>query len=76
MVGYLTGMTQTPLTASVIVLEMAAAHEMILPIMAAALLAMGSSRTVCRESIYEALAHQFEVQQPLPGKNTEQPPSR
>lgn len=63
MVGYLTGMTQTPLTASVIVLEMAAAHEMILPIMATALLAMGSSRSVCRTSIYEALALQFEVKQ-------------
>jgi hypothetical protein len=34
-------------------------HDMLLPVMAAALIAHGTSRLVCREGIYHALSHGF-----------------
>ena len=59
MVGYFTGVVQTPLTASVIVMEMVNDQSMVLPIMAAAFIALGASKLVCRAPIYWALAEEF-----------------
>ena len=48
-------MTQTPLTAAVIVSEMTLDQRMILPLMAASLIAAGIARLVWRDSLYQAL---------------------
>lgn len=59
MVGYFTGVVQTPLTASVIVMEMVNDQSMVFPIMAAAFIALGASKLVCRTPIYWSLAEEF-----------------
>ncbi|MGB9428888.1 MAG: chloride channel protein [Gammaproteobacteria bacterium] len=59
MVSYFTGVVQTPLTAAVIVMEMVNDQAMILPILAAALIALGASKLVCRQPVYWALAEEF-----------------
>lgn len=56
MAAYLAGVTQAPLTAAVISMELTANHQMILPIMAACLLARATSSLVCRTPVYRALA--------------------
>jgi len=59
MVAYFAGVVQAPITAFVIVMEMTDNHEMVLPLMAAALIAHGTSRLVCRHALYRALAETF-----------------
>lgn len=59
MVAYFTGVVQTPITAFVIVMEMTNNHTMLLPLMATAFIAYGSSKLVCREPIYRTLAQGF-----------------
>ena len=59
MVGYFTGVVQTPITAFIIVMEMSDTPSMILPLMATALLAKGVSQLVCPTPIYQALADAF-----------------
>lgn len=59
MVGYFAGVTQAPITAFVIVMEMTDNHEMILPLMATALVAKASSKLVCPESLFHAMAKSF-----------------
>ncbi len=56
MVAFLAGMTQTPITSFVIVMEMTANHHMLLPLMAAAVIAHGISRSVSPVPLYQALA--------------------
>ncbi|MFP5305090.1 MAG: chloride channel protein [Gammaproteobacteria bacterium] len=55
MSAYFAGVTQTPLTAAVIVSEMTLDQRMILPLMAASLLAAGIARLIWRDSLYRAL---------------------
>jgi H+/Cl- antiporter ClcA len=59
MVGYFTGVVQTPITALIIVMEMTANSSMLMPLMATALIAKGVSRLVSPLSIYEALAEAY-----------------
>ena len=59
MVAYFTGVTQAPLTSFVIVMEMTDNHNLILPLMATALIAHGMSRIICHEPLYKALAERF-----------------
>lgn len=59
MVSYLTGVVQTPITSFVIVSEMTENHRMIIPLMLAALIADAVSKSICKESIYHALARVF-----------------
>jgi len=59
MVAYFTGVVQTPITAFVIVMEMTDNHTMLLPLMATAFIAYGSSKLVCHEPIYRSLAQGF-----------------
>ncbi|MDE2197100.1 MAG: chloride channel protein [Gammaproteobacteria bacterium] len=66
MVGYFTGVVQTPLTASVIVMEMVNDHSMVFPIMLAAFIALGTSKLVCRKPVYWALAEDFLTQSDKP----------
>lgn len=59
MVSYFTGVVQAPITAFVIVEEMTGNHDMLIPLMAAAWIANGASRIVCREGVYHALSKRF-----------------
>ena len=59
MVGYFTGVAQTPLTALIIVMEMTDNSSMLLPLMATALIAKGVSRLVCPRPIYMAMAEAY-----------------
>jgi H+/Cl- antiporter ClcA len=59
MVSYFAGVVQAPITAFVIVTEMSDNHAMVVPLMAAALIAYATSRLVCHEGIYHALAKGF-----------------
>jgi H+/Cl- antiporter ClcA len=56
MVSYLAGAVQTPITSFVIVSEMTENHALIIPLMLAALIADGLSKTVCPGSLYHSLA--------------------
>jgi H+/Cl- antiporter ClcA len=59
MVSYFAGVVQAPITAFVIVTEMTDNHNMVVPLMAAAFIAHATSRIVCEEGIYHALAKGF-----------------
>jgi H+/Cl- antiporter ClcA len=59
MVSYFAGVVQAPITAFVIVTEMTDNHAMVVPLMAAALIAHATSRLICEEGIYHALAKSF-----------------
>lgn len=59
MVAYFSGVIQAPLTAMIIVLEMTASQNMILPIMICAFVASGISKVVCPNSLYQVLALNF-----------------
>lgn len=59
MVAYFAGVTQAPITAFVIVIEMTENHEMILPLMAAAFIAKLCSRLVCPTPLFHTLAKNF-----------------
>jgi H+/Cl- antiporter ClcA len=59
MVSYFAGVTQAPITAFVIVMEMTDNHEMILPLMAASFIANVCSLLVCPNPLYHTLAQQF-----------------
>ena len=59
MVGYFAGVVQSPLTATVIVMEMTDNQHLTVPLLATAYLALGASRLVCRRSLYGVLARRF-----------------
>jgi H+/Cl- antiporter ClcA len=59
MVSYFAGVVQAPITAFVIVTEMTDNHNMVVPLMAAAMIAYACSRLVCEEGVYHALAQGF-----------------
>ncbi|MDD5058843.1 MAG: chloride channel protein [Sideroxydans sp.] len=59
MVAYFAGVTQAPITAFVIVMEMTDNHDMILPLMAAAFIAKACSRLVCPTPLFLTMANNF-----------------
>ena len=59
MVAYFAGVVQAPITAFVIVTEMTDNHAMVVPLMATALIAYATSRSICGEGVYHALAKGF-----------------
>ena len=59
MVAYFAGVVQSPITCAVIMVEMAGARYMTLPLLATAVMAYQCSRLICRTAIYEALADMF-----------------
>ena len=59
MVGYFTGVVQTPITAFVIVMEMTGSSSMLMPLIATALIAKSVSHLVCPTPIYQALADAY-----------------
>ncbi|WP_052969570.1 chloride channel protein [Pseudomonas sp. 21] len=60
MSAYLAGVTRTPLTATVITVEMSHSPDMLIPILAATLLASGVSARLNPLPIYHALARQMQ----------------
>ncbi len=68
MTAYFTGVVQTPITAVVIITEMTGNQELLLPIMATALIADGMSKLVNPQPVYRALAEDF-IRGIQPGKN-------
>ena len=61
MVSYFAGVVQAPITAFVIVIEMTDNHAMVMPLMAAALIAYAASRADLPEGLYHALSKSFLV---------------
>jgi len=59
MVAYFAGVTQAPITAFVIVIEMTDSHEMILPMMTAAFIAKICSKLICPTPLFHTLAKNF-----------------
>lgn len=60
MCGYLAGVTQAPLTAFVIVMEMTSGHQILVPLMITAALATASSKLIS-PPLYRALAEKYEA---------------
>lgn len=56
MAAYLSGVTQSPLTSTVISMELTANQAMVIPILATCLLARAASGLVCRTPVYRAFA--------------------
>ncbi len=80
MAGFLAAVTQAPLTAFIIVMEMVDGRALVLSLMATAMVASGVSRLLC-VPLYSALA-QLQLQRlpekksdPAPGKTPEKVPS-
>jgi H+/Cl- antiporter ClcA len=61
MVGFLTGVTQTPFTSFVLVLEMTDRHSSIFYLMIAAVAAHSVSKLISHESFYEIASKNFQV---------------
>lgn len=59
MVAYFTGVVRAPITGFVIVSEMSGDHSMLVPLMAAALIADGVARLINPEGVYHMLAKRF-----------------
>jgi len=70
MVAYFAGVTQAPITAFVIVMEMTDNHEMLLPLMAAALIAKFCSRLICPTPIFHTMSQNF-ISKPATDASTE-----
>jgi H+/Cl- antiporter ClcA len=71
MVAYFAGVTQAPITAFVIVMEMTDNHEMLLPLMAAAFIATFCSKLVCPSALFHTMAHNF-ISRPVAKIETEE----
>ena len=59
MAAYFTGVVQTPLTAVIIIMEMTDNQNILLPVMAVALIADGISKLINPQPIYRALAEDY-----------------
>ena len=59
MAAYFSGVVQAPITSFVIIGEMSGADGMVIPLMLAAVIAYGVSKSFQRESLYHALATEF-----------------
>ncbi len=59
MVGYFSGVVQSPLTAFVVVMELTNNQDMLLALMATSFIAYGTSQLVCPQPLYQTLAKSF-----------------
>ena len=59
MTAYFSGMLQSPLTSFVIVMEMTNSHEILIPLMATAFLASGTSKLINPRPLYLALCDAY-----------------
>lgn len=61
MTAYFSGMLQAPLTSFVIVMEMTNSHEIMIPLMATAFLASGTSKLIHSVPLYLALCETYRL---------------
>jgi H+/Cl- antiporter ClcA len=77
MAGYLSGVTQAPLTSAIISMELTDNREMVIPILAVCLLARAASSLVVRTPVYKVLANrlvdEFEQTESDGGRNENHP---
>ncbi len=59
MVGYFSGMLQSPITSFVLIMEITDAHEISIPLMATAFIAAGTSKMICQVPLYRALCDAY-----------------
>ena len=59
MVAYFSGMLQSPITSFVLVMEITATHEMLIPLMVASFIATGTSKLVCPKPLYQQLSEAY-----------------
>ena len=59
MTAYFTGVVRSPLTSTVIVMEMTDSHSMLVALLTTAIIADGVASLVCRERIYHGLSRPF-----------------
>jgi len=59
MIAYFSGVVQSPLTAFVVVIEMTAERDLILPLLATSFIAFGASHLVSPQPLYHTLAQAF-----------------
>lgn len=59
MTGYFAGMLQAPLTSFVVIMEMTNSHDILLPMMATAFIANGTSKLICPLSLYQGLTETY-----------------
>ena len=59
MVGFLTGVTRTPFTSAILVLEMTDRHNVILHLMVAGMVANIAAYFIDRHSFYDHLKHKY-----------------
>jgi H+/Cl- antiporter ClcA len=74
MIGFLTGVTRTPFTSFILVLEMTDRHSAIFPMMLAALAALWTSHLVDPHSFYEHVKHKY-IPKPAPPPPPATPPA-
>ncbi|MFA6542561.1 MAG: chloride channel protein, partial [Bacteroidota bacterium] len=59
MIAFLTGVTHSPFTSSILVLEMTDRHAAIFPMMLAGLIANVAAKAVSEKSFYDSLKENF-----------------
>ncbi len=59
MAAYLSGVTRAPVTSFIIMMEMTDSHHMLLPLMAASVIASAASKLISPLSLYHALSQKF-----------------
>ncbi len=65
MTAYFSGMLQSPLTSFVIVMEMTGSHEILIPLMATAFFATGTSKLINPLPLYRALCNAYQTPKKL-----------
>lgn len=61
MTAYFSGMLQSPITSFVIVMEMTSSQEILIPLMAAAFFATGTSKLINKTPLYRALCDAYKL---------------
>ena len=74
MAAYFTGVVQAPITGIVIVMEMTNNQQLAMPIMAASMLALLTSRLICPHPLYGALAERFKARYAVPSSDLDHHP--
>jgi H+/Cl- antiporter ClcA len=70
MAAYLSGVTRAPVTSFIIMMEMTDSHEMLLPLMAASLIASGLSKFISPTPLYHSLSEKFSGEEPPAAEQT------
>ncbi|PXA98611.1 chloride channel protein [Nostoc sp. 3335mG] len=74
MVAYFTGVVRAPLTAVIIISETTASRGLMLPLVAAALMAEFSAQLVCKQRLYHGLAQRYALPESAPATDRDMSP--